>query len=403
MADLDLMRSLHRSTQSKIVLLVIDGLGGVPLEPTGPTELEAAKTPHLDRLAREGTTGQIVPILPGITPGSGPAHLALFGYEPLKFQIGRGVLEASGVGIHIPVGDVAARGNLCTIDQEGNIIDRRAGRIATQDSAPIVKLLDDIEIPDVSIEVCPVRDYRFVVVMRGTDLVADLEDTDPQKTGVAPLPVEPRSKQAKRTAELFNAWVRKARKALEGQDRANGLTLRGFSTNPSLPQFQDVYGMRAACVAVYPMYRGVAELLGMHIARVAGERPEDEFSALSAIWQDHDFFFVHIKQPDSMGEDGNFEGKAAAIEAVDEALPSLMTLNPDVIAVTGDHSTPSKLRVHSWHPVPALLWAPASVRTDRSAAFGERDCSDGGLGTFPSADLMPILMAHAGKLEKFGA
>jgi 2,3-bisphosphoglycerate-independent phosphoglycerate mutase len=403
MADLDLMQTLHRSTQSKIVLLVIDGLGGMPLEPNGPTELEAAKTPHLDQLAREGTTGQIVPILPGITPGSGPAHLALFGYEPLKFQVGRGVLEASGIGMHIAVGDVAARGNLCTIDQEGNIVDRRAGRISTQEAAPSVDLLDDVEIPDVAIEVRPVRDYRFVVVMRGPDLVADLEDTDPQNTGVAPLPVKARSKQAKRTAELFNAWVKKARKALEGQERANGVTLRGFSTNPSLPQVQDVYGMRAACVAVYPMYKGVADLLGMHIAPVVGERPEDEFSALSAIWQDHDFFFIHIKKPDSMGEDGNFDGKVAAIEAVDAALPSLQKLNPDVIAVTGDHSTPSKLRVHSWHPVPALLWAPATVRTDRSTAFGERECAQGGLGTLPSADLMPILMAHAGKLEKYGA
>lgn len=397
------MKALHRSTQSKIVLLVIDGLGGLPLEPNGLTELEAANTPNLDRLAMEGSTGQIIPILPGITPGSGPAHLALFGYEPLEFQVGRGVLEASGVGMRIAVGDVAARGNLCTVDQQGNISDRRAGRIATEDAAPIVKLLDDIELPDVTIEVRAVRDYRFVTVMRGANLNAELEDTDPQKTGVPPLSVQARTKEAEPTAALFNTWVKNARQKLAEQDQANALTLRGFSTNPSLPQFSTVYGLSAACIAVYPMYRGVADLLGMHITAVEGERPEDEFFALSGDWQDHDFFFVHIKKPDSMGEDGNYDGKVAAIEAVDLALPSLLSLQPDVLAVTGDHSTPSKLRVHSWHPVPLLLWAPGTVRPDRSSAFGERDCARGGLGTFPSADLMPILMAHAGKLEKYGA
>jgi 2,3-bisphosphoglycerate-independent phosphoglycerate mutase len=403
MTDLALMQTLHRSTQSKIVLLVIDGLGGLPLDASGPTELEAAKTPNLDRLASEGTTGQIVPILPGITPGSGPAHLALFGYEPLKYQVGRGVLEASGVGVRVGVGDVAARGNLCTIDQKGNIVDRRAGRIATDDAAPLVRLMDTIELPDISVDVCPVRDYRFVVVMRGSNLVAELEDTDPQKTGVPPLPVQARNPDGKPTAKLFNTWVDHAHNALKDRDRANAITLRGFSTNPSLPQFLDVYGMRAACIAVYPMYRGVAHLLGMHIAAVKGESPSDEFGTLSSVWQDHGFFFVHIKRPDSMGEDGNFDGKVAAIEAVDAALPSLLEQQPDVIAVTGDHSTPSKLRVHSWHPVPLLLWSPSSARPDQSSVFGERQCSRGGLGTFRSADLMPILMAHAGKLEKFGA
>lgn len=403
MADLALMQSLHRSTQSKIVLLVIDGLGGLPLESNGPTELEAASTPNLDRLAAEGTTGQIVPILPGITPGSGPAHLALFGYEPLKFQVGRGVLEASGIGMSVAVGDVAARGNLCTIDKKGNIIDRRAGRIATEDAEPVVKLLDEIELPDVATEVRAVRDYRFVIVMRGPNLVAELEDTDPQKAGVPPLPVEARIKEAERTAKLFNTWVGHTRQVLSDRDRANAITLRGFSTNPSLPQFQTVYGLRASCVAVYPMYRGVADLLGMHISEVEGEKPEDEFSSLSRVWEDHDFFFIHVKKPDSMGEDGNFDGKVAAIEAVDLALPSLLELEPDVLAVTGDHSTPSKLRVHSWHPVPLLLSAPGSARPDRNIGFGERDCARGGLGTIPSADLMPILMAHAGKLEKYGA
>jgi 2,3-bisphosphoglycerate-independent phosphoglycerate mutase len=384
-------------------LLVLDGLGGLPLDPMGKTELEAANTPNLDRLAAEGATGQIIPILPGITPGSGPAHLALFGYEPLDFLIGRGVLEAAGVGVRVAVGDVAARGNLCTLDQQGNISDRRAGRIATEKAVPLVEKLAQIELPHVSLEVRPVRDYRFVTVMRGKNLHADLEDTDPQQVGVPPLPVRARTKESEPTAALFNDWVTQARAALADQPRANALTLRGFSTNPRLPQFADIYGLNAACIAVFPMYKGIADLVGMKLHDFEGEQPEDEFAALAASWNGHDFFFVHIKKPDSMGEDGNYEGKVAAIENLDAALPSLLALKPDVIAVTGDHSTPSRLRVHSWHPVPLLLWAPASVRTDRSESFGERVCAQGGLGTFPSAQLLPLLMAHAGKLEKFGA
>ena len=338
MADLDLMQGLHRSTDSKIVMLVIDGLGGLALEPSGPTELEAANTPNLDQLAVEGAAGQIVPILQGITPGSGPAHLALFGYEPLTHQIGRGVLEAAGVGMRVSVGDVAARGNFCTVDDQGNISDRRAGRIPTEQAAPLVKRLNEIELPDVSIEVRAVREYRFVVVMRGTNLHAALDDTDPQKTGVPPLLVKALNPEAAPTAKLFNDWTEHARAALAGRTRANALTLRGFSTNPLLPPFLDVYGARAVCIAVYPMYKGIADLLGMHIMDFKGEHPQDEFAAATEAWTSHDFFFVHIKKSDSMGEDGNFDGKVAALEEVDAALPSLLALKPDVLAVTGDHS-----------------------------------------------------------------
>jgi 2,3-bisphosphoglycerate-independent phosphoglycerate mutase len=403
MADLDLIQSLQRSADTKIVLLVIDGLGGLPLALDGPTELEAAKTPNLDRLAAEGTLGQIVPVHHGITPGSGPAHLALFGYDPLIYDVGRGVLEASGVGMHVAVGDVAARGNFCTIDEQGNIIDRRAGRIPTEEAAPLVELLDEITLPDVTIEVRAVREYRFVVVMRGENLHADLEDTDPQKTGVPPLPVEAQNSKSQRTADLFQSWVELAAQKLGDRSRANAVTLRGLSTNPCLPQFPDVYGMRSACIAVYPMYKGVSTLLGMQVLDFAGETPEDEFSAVKSAKQDFDFFFVHIKKTDSMGEDGNFEGKVAVIEGLDAAIPSLLEIEPDVIAVTGDHSTPAKMSVHSWHPVPLLLWAPSTVRQDGNKAFGERACSLGGLGTFPSANLMSLLMAHAGRLEKYGA
>jgi 2,3-bisphosphoglycerate-independent phosphoglycerate mutase len=403
MAYIDLIQSLQRSADTKIVLLVIDGLGGLPVALDGPTELEAAKTPNLDRLAAEGTLGQIVPVRYGITPGSGPAHLALFGYDPLIFDVGRGVLEASGVGMHVAVGDIAARGNFCTVDKQGNITDRRAGRIPTEEAAPLVELLGEITLPDVTIEVRAVREYRFVVVMRGENLHADLEDTDPQKTGVPPLPVQAENSKAQRTADLFQSWVELAAQKLGDRSRANAVTLRGHSTNPCLPQFPDVYGLRSACIAVYPMYKGVSSLLGMQILDFAGETPEEEFAAVKAAKQDFDFFFVHIKKTDSMGEDGNFEGKVAVIEALDAALPSLLETEPDVIGVTGDHSTPAKMSVHSWHPVPLLLWAPSTVRQDGNKVFGERACALGGLGTFPSADLMSLLMAHAGRLEKYGA
>ncbi len=403
MADFDLMRRLHRAGRQKLVLLVLDGLGGLPIEPDGPTELETARTPNMDRLAAEGCLGQIVPVRLGITPGSGPAHLAIFGYDPLTFDVGRGVLEATGVGMHVAAGDVAARGNFCTLDSEGKIVDRRAGRIPNQEALPLVERLAEIRIPDVEVEVRHVREYRFAVVLRGEGLDPSLADTDPQQTGRAPLPVEPTAPEAARTAEIFNTWVEQARSLLSDQPKANGLTLRGFSTNPSLPQFDEIYGLHAAAVAVYPMYRGVAKLVGMEIHHFEGESPQHEFAAVASAWSEYDFFFIHIKKTDSKGEDGDFHGKAAIIESVDAALPHLLDLGPAALAITGDHSTPARMKTHSWHPVPLLLWAPQTARPDSQRAFGERACAIGGLGTFPATDLMPLLLAHAGRLNKYGA
>ena len=403
MADFNLMRSLKRDQGGKIVLLVMDGLGGAPVSLGGPTELEAAVTPTLDRLATEGTLGALVPIRPGITPGSGPAHLALFGYDPLTFLVGRGVLEAVGVGMSVRKGDVAARGNFCTLDGAGHIRDRRAGRIPTDQAAPLAERLGTIQLPGVTTEVRHVKEHRFAVVMRGEGLAGDIDDTDPQQTGVPPLPAQPRDDGSRRTADLFNQWIARAIGVLKDEPHANGLTLRGFASDPALPAFPEIYGLRAACVGVYPMYRGLASLVGMDLKDFPGESPEDEFAAVARHWNDYDFFFIHIKKTDSRGEDGDFEGKSSAIAAVDAALPRLLELKPDVLAVTGDHSTPSLLKTHSWHPVPLLLWAPATIRADRSTAFGERACETGGLGIFPTAELLPLLMAHALRLEKFGA
>jgi 2,3-bisphosphoglycerate-independent phosphoglycerate mutase len=397
--------SLLAPAKSKIVLLVMDGLGGLPMELDGKTELESANKPNMDRLAAEGMIGEIIPIDYGIIPGSGPAHMTLFGIDPVKHEVGRGVLEAFGVGVTVRKGDVAARGNFCTIDPEGKITDRRAGRISSEEAMPLVERLKSIELPGVQMEVKHVKEYRFAVVMRGEGLSPDLEETDPQRTGVAPLDVKVRndSEQARYTAGLWNQWVAKAKEVLADQPKANCLTLRGFATDPGLPSYQEMYGLKAACIAVYPMYRGVSQLAGMDVIQFEGESPSDEFAALERVWNDYDFFFVHIKKTDSYGEDGNFDGKVKVINGVDEAIPQLLALKPDVLIITGDHSTPCKLKSHSWHPVPFLLWAPATVRPDDQTTFGERACARGGLSTFYALDTMPLALAHANRLGKFGA
>lgn len=403
MTDLNVLRELVTKNSRKMVLLVMDGLGGLPIEPGGPTELESSAKPNLDILANEGCLGQTIPIRHGITPGSGPAHLSLFGYDPLQYVVGRGVLEAIGVGMDVRPGDVAARGNFCTVDSSGNIIDRRAGRISSAESAPIVERLAAIQIPTVTPEVRQVKEYRFAVVLRGEDLHPDVADTDPQKTGVPPLPARATTEAARRTADLFTTWVGRTKPLLAGEPKANGLTLRGFSTDPRLPRFPDIFGLRAACVAVYPMYKGVARLVGMDVLSFPGETPVDEFRTVAEAWDSYDFFFVHIKKTDSAGEDGKFEDKVKVVEAVDAALSQLVGLEPDVLVVTGDHSTPSKIKTHTWHPVPFLLWAPATVRPDDQIAFGERACSQGGMGTVLATDIMPLMMAHAERLGKYGA
>lgn len=397
------IKPLLWESDTKIVLLVMDGLGGLPIEPAGKTELETAQTPVMDRLAEEGILGQTIPIRPGVTPGSGPAHLALFGYDPLVHDIGRGALESAGVGLEVRKGDVAARGNFCTLDENGNITDRRAGRIPTEEALSVIERLKTIRLPGIETEVRHVKEYRFAVVMRGDDLYPEIEDTDPQQTGVPPLPAVATSPESQHAADLYNQWIAQARQLLRDQPKANGLTLRGFATHPGLISYQEVYGLKAACIAVYPMYKGVSRLVGMDVIDFTGDSPQDEFKTLARHWKDYDFFFIHIKKTDSKGEDGDFQGKAKVIESVDAAMPSLLELNPDVLIITGDHSTPAKLRSHSWHPVPFLLWAPASVRPDNQTAFGERNCASGSLGNIPALDTMPLALAHAMRLNKYGA
>ncbi|HMF03712.1 MAG TPA: 2,3-bisphosphoglycerate-independent phosphoglycerate mutase [Acidimicrobiia bacterium] len=392
---------LIQAADTKTLLVVMDGLGGYADAEHG-TELEDAATPNLDQLAADGTTGLVEPVGPGITPGSGPGHLGLFGYDPERFELGRGALSAAGLDFELRPGDVAARGNLCTLAADGTVADRRAGRLPDHDAdAAVAKLQDGVHLDGAEVFFRHEREHRLLVVLRGAGLDPALTDTDPQHEGVAPLDPQPLEPEAKHTAELVTELVAQAQRVLAGEPRANGVLLRGFDTQRALPGFGERYGLRAAAVAIYPMYRGIARLLGMDVLG----RPAtlaDELQILRDAWPDYDYLFLHHKGTDSAGEDGDRPRKIAAIEQLDAVVPELRALAPDVIAVSGDHSTPTQMAAHSWHPVPALLWSDRCGRDDVDR-FGERWCRQGGLGLRPTKDLMPVMLANAGRLQKYGA
>jgi len=396
-----LARELHVKNDSKIVMLVADGLGGLPLTPGGKTELETAKKPNLDALAKAGVQGGSIPVFPGIAPGSGPGHLGLFGYDPIQYLIGRGALEATGIGFAMQPGDVAARGNFCTLDAAGKISDRRAGRIPTEESAPLAVRLREVKIPGYEIFVEPVKEHRFVVVLRGPGLEGNVKDTDPQAVGVPPLAAEAHDPASQKTAQVANQWIAAATKLLAGEKKAKGLTLRGFAGRPNLPSYEEVYGLKAAAIAVYPMYKGLAQLVGMEIVGQA-QTLSEQMNVLEQSWSKYDFFFIHFKYTDSTGEDGNFDAKVKRIEELDAIVPRITALKPTVLIVTGDHSTPSFLKSHSWHPVPTLLVSDC-CRPDGHTTFGENTCVRGGLGQFEAKYLMTLALANAGRLSKYGA
>ena len=401
--DLDLMRELSVKTETKIVLLILDGLGGLPMDPSGPTELEAADAPNFDSLAARSALGLSHPVAAGVTPGSGPGHLAIFGYNPLRYVVGRGVLSALGVGFDLGENDLAARLNFATLDENGRISDRRAGRIPSEKGAELVEILNEnIDLDGVEVFVIPEKEYRAVAIFREEGLSDALADSDPQRVSLEPLPVKPTddSPEAKRSAALANAFVEQANEILKDQHPANTVLMRGFGMHPGLPSFEEIYELDAAAIASYPMYKGLARLAGMELLQ-EGEGIAGEFETLRENWDHHDFFFVHVKPTDAAGEDGDFERKAAVIEEVDAQVPSLLDLGPDALAVTGDHATPAKLKSHSWHGVPFLLSSPYTLPTAES--FGERTCASGSLGVFPAEEIMGLLMGHALKLNRYGA
>ena len=238
-------------------------------------------------------------------------------------------------------------------------------------------------------------------MFRGEGLGGDVHDTDPQKTGVPPLDPAPKAAGSEKTIEVAKEFLRQAREVLKDDAPANFLTLRGIAKLPDIPTFEEVYGMRAGAVAVYPMYRGLARLVSMDVLD-AGQTLDDQMERLKASWDDYDFFFVHFKYTDSTGEDGNFDAKVKRTEELDSCIPKILDLKPDTLIVTGDHSTPSQMKAHSWHPVPTLMWSEL-CRPDGCTSFGESECLKGGLGQFEAKYLMLMAMAHAGRLEKYGA
>ncbi len=403
---------------TRIVLMVIDGLGGLPHSETGRSELETARTPHLDKLAAGSVLGLTDPVGAGITPGSGPGHLALFGYDPVQHQVGRGALSALGLNFPLQPGDVAARGNFASVDDQGRITDRRAGRISTELSAKLCARLRPIAIPGAEFFVQPEAGYRFLLVLRGAGLSAALTDSDPQTTGQPPRPVQPQQAApasaaphlapsmrhwlaAAHTAELVNRFIARAHRILAAERLANTILLRGFAERPSLPSLTELYGLRPAAIAVYPVYHGLARLAGMTVLDT-GTDFTAEVETLRKHHAEYDFFFVHYKWTDTAGEDGDFDRKVALLEAFDAQVPALLDVAPDVLVIAGDHSTPAVMAAHSWHPVPFLLHAKTAF-PDHANTFSERACMQGGLGRFPATAAMPLMLAHAGKLAKFGS
>lgn len=399
-----LIKPLIQKNASKIVMIVLDGVGGLPVN--GKTELETANTPILDALARESACGLHIPVAYGITPGSGPGHLGIFGYNPLECQIGRGILEALGLGMEVRKTDVAVRCNYSTI-KDGLMTDRRAGRIPTEQSGKLTERLQNElgKIDDIEMIFAPGMEHRFAVVMRFPENLqpdaAMITDTDPQKEGKAPLPAAALSKNAERVSKIAEKLISRAHEILKNEEKANFILTRGFSNMPHIPNFDEAFGLNALAIATYPMYRGLAQLVGMVTPALEGS-VQDQINFLKQKYNEYDFFFLHVKKVDSYGEDGNFEGKAERISEFDKLLPQVLDLKPNVLVITGDHSTPARMKEHSWHPVPVLIKSPY-VLGGINPAFSERECIKGELGIFPALNIMPLALAHAGRLKKFGA
>jgi len=406
--NLDALYSeLTLKTDAKLVLLVLDGLGDLATrEQNNQTPLEAAATPNLDALAKDSAQGRMIPVAPGITPGSGPGHLGLFGYDPLEFQVGRGVIEALGLGLELRAGDVAARANFCTLNDKGIVTDRRAGRIDTSVCEELCALLSEKvkKIGDAQVIIKPGKGHRFVVLFRGKGLEGPLTDADPHREGLPVpkvAPSNPKSVKAKKAAKLVADFYKAALPVISKRKPANGFLLRGIAHQPAIPTFQERYRLRPGCIAVYPMYKGLAQLVGM--TKLEGPQTiAEQFERYVAEYDNYDYFFIHFKYTDMYGEDGNFDGKRKAIEELDAALPILLQKKPDVLAVTGDHSTPCLVKGHSWHPQPVLLHSACSG-SDKLDRFTETDANGGSLGVFEAKYLIRLMQANAKMFDKFGA
>ncbi|MEN3044132.1 MAG: 2,3-bisphosphoglycerate-independent phosphoglycerate mutase [Candidatus Hydrothermales bacterium] len=397
----EVVKEIISKNNKKILLFVIDGLSGLPLN--GKTEMEVANKPNLDELAKRSTCGRILPCEWGITPGSGPAHLSLFGYDPFRYQIGRGVLEALGVGADLKKGDIAIRCNFCKIDENGIVVDRRAGRIETEESRKLVeKLKGEIKkIDDVEIILYPGKEHRFVLILRGEELSPELKDTDPLKEGKKPFDLVAKDKKTEKTKKVVEDFLKKAAKVLKDEKKANYVLLRGFSSLPEWETFEEKWKLKACGIAYYPMYKGLAKLVGMDVVENVNDF-EEACNLLPEVFKNYDFIYLHYKETDKKGEDGDFYGKVKEIENVDKYIPFIIKSGADVIAITADHSTPAVLKSHSWHPTPLLIYSPI-IEPDNCEKFDEREVLKGYLGIIKGNKLLPLLLALSGKLEKFGA
>ncbi|MDH5186198.1 MAG: 2,3-bisphosphoglycerate-independent phosphoglycerate mutase [candidate division WOR-3 bacterium] len=397
---MEILSSILEPNDQKILLVVIDGLGGSPQN--GKTELETAKTQNLNNLAKKSSLGLSMPIGPGITPGSAPAHLALFGYDPIETQIGRGLLEVLGVGLDVTPKDLCVRANFATIDKNGYITDRRAGRISTEENkricANLIKAIKQIE--DVEVIIRSGKEHRFAIMFRSEGLGAELTDSDPLHEGKKPIEISALSPRSSKSAKIINIFLNWAKNVVYEEPKANYILLRGFAKYPEIESMATRYKIKPACVATYPMYKGIAKLVGMEVLPT-GDTWDDEIETVHEHKSDFDFFYLHFKEVDKMGEDGNFEGKVKLLEELDKKIPKILNLNFDVLCITGDHSTPAVLKSHSWHPNPLLIYS-AFCRASGIKEFSETACAKGGLGVFPATAVMTLLLAHALKLKKFG-
>jgi len=405
-----------KKSKAKALLLICDGLGDRP-SIEGKTPLQAANTPYLDEISKEGINGLMDTISPGIVPGSDTAHLAILGYDPYKYYPGRGVFEALGADMELCEGDVAFRANFATVDDKMRIIDRRAGRKGSKDLA---EALNGLEIDHTKIKFTNTTEHRCALVLKGENLSKAVSDVDTHEAGSEVkkcVPLEEGEKELK-TANIVNEFVSQSYDILNehpvnkerrerGELPANIILLRGAGSYGEVSAMKDRFGFGAACIAGASLYKGVAKYLGMVVVPVEGATGiadtnlNNKAEATLHALEKHDFVFLHVKATDSMGHDGDFEGKKYMISRIDKELVARIKDVDAYITVTADHSTPVSIKRHSSDPVPIVIKGEG-VRKDGITKFDEVSAASGGLGRIRGVDLMPILSDFMGFYTMFG-
>jgi len=410
---------------SKVLIVLLDGLGDRPSRSlNGMTPLQMAHKPGLDELAAEGITGIMDPVAPGIPVGSDTGHLSILGYDPYRYYTGRGPLEALGAGMDLRPGDVAFRVNFATVGDDWTVIDRRAGRISTEEARALGEAIREMAAgfdSEFRFEFLSTVEHRGVLVMRGDGLSDEVTDVDPHREGVKAEMPRPRSQtpEAERTARELERFLRRAREVLEshplnvervkkGLRPANAILPRGAGKMPKLPSLRERFGVSSVVIAGGALYRGVCRAAGMDVRIVptaTGTLNTDlnaKFNAAFESLRTYDLVFLHIKGTDTASHDRNPAVKASFIEKVDRELRARIDQLQDVVVcVTGDHTTSSIDGRHHGDPVPILIWGEG-VRRDKVVRFDEVSCADGALGRIRGLDVMNVLMDLVGRVEMFG-